>query len=175
MQGRGGDQPGEAADDAADQAGDEVRARREQRQRDQHRRGDDDADHVVLLVDRPARLGAADREPGGDRAQRHAVAAGDHGEVVLGVGDAAGGQHPQRAAGEQQHRGRDAAEPALDPGREDRQADRDDEQVADVDVGEGGGEEAPPLVVERDHQAAEGGERVAAGLLDQQQDRRSRG
>ena len=45
----------------------------------------------------------------------------------------------------------------------------DDEQVADVDVGEGGGEQAPPLVLERDHQAAEGGERVAAGLLDQQQ------
>ena len=81
------------------------------------------------------------------------------------------GQHPQRAAGEQQDRGRDAAEAALDPGREDRQAERDDEQVADVDVGEGSGEEAPPLVLERDHQAAEAGERVAAGLLDQQQQR----
>ena len=68
-----------------------------------------------------------------------------------------------------------AAEAALEPGAEDRQADRDDEQVADVDVGEGGGQVAPPLVPDRDDQAAEGRERVAGRLLDQEQAAPSRG
>ena len=45
------------------------------------------------------------------------------------------------------------------PVAEDRQADGDDEEVADVDVGEGGGEEAPPLVLERHDEAAEGVDR----------------
>ena len=61
--------------------------------------------------------------------------------------------------------GRAAAEPALDPDPEDRQPDRDDEEVADVDVGEGGGEEAPPLALERHGEAADGDQRGAARLL----------
>ena len=62
-----------------------------------------------------------------------------------------------------------AAEAALDPDREDRQADRDDEEVADVHIGEGGDEEAPPLAFDRDGEAAERDQRGAARLLDQQQ------
>ena len=80
----GGEQAGEAADQAADDAGVGVGGRLEDRQRQQDDGDDRDADPVVLLVDRQARLGAADREPGGERAQRQAVAAGHHLDPVPG-------------------------------------------------------------------------------------------
>src|ERR1044072_6706524 len=72
---------------------------------------DRDANRVVVLVELAPGLGATDREPGRDRAQRHPVAAGDHGEVALGVGDARCRQHPQRAAGEQEEAGGGGAAP----------------------------------------------------------------
>ena len=80
----GGEQAGEAADQAADDARVGVRGRLEDRQRQEDGGDHGDADPVVLLVDRPPRLGAADREPGGEHAEGQPVAAGDHLEAVLG-------------------------------------------------------------------------------------------
>src|SRR5690348_2498590 len=169
---RRGSEAGETADHSPDQACDEVRRGDEDRQGDQDHRRHRDADRVVVFADRVVGLGAADREPGGDGAECHPVTAGDHGEFVLGVGGDAGRQHPQRPAGDEEDRGRPVAEAALYPGPEDRQPDRDDEEVADVGVGEGGGENPPELVFDREDEAAEGFDRVAARLLDQQQNRR---
>ena len=53
--------------------------------------------------------------------------------------------------------------------REDRQTDGDDEQVADVDVGEGRRQEAPPVALIGNDQPAEGRERLTGRLLNQQQ------
>ena len=122
-----------------------------------------------------ARFGAADREPGGEHAQRQAVAAGHHVEPVLGVDDRGRGEHAERAAGDHQQPGGEAAEPPLEADPEDRQRDRDDEEVAEVGVGEGGAQVAPPFVAERHDQAAEGGDAVGRRLLHEDQARPSRG
>ena len=79
---------------AAGEAGEDVGGGLEDRQGEQDRGGDRDADRVEVVVDRAARLGAADREPGGDGAERHPVAAGDHLDVPLGVGDPAAASIP---------------------------------------------------------------------------------
>src|SRR5437868_3752298 len=167
----GGGQTREGADGAADDAGEEVGGRGEERQRDQDRGGNRDADRVVLLADRAARLLAADHEPGAEGAERHPVAAGDEGDRVVARSGGAG-EGAERPAGEQQDQRRQRSEAPLDAGREDRQRHRDDEEEADVDIGEGRCEVAPPVFLEGDDDAAEAAQRIPGRLLDQQQDRR---
>ena len=133
--------PGQGPDGASDQPREDIRGGVEDRQEEEHRRSHRDANEVVVLVDRVVGVGAPHREPGSNSAQRHAVATRDHRNIALDAGDTARGQHSERAAGNEQHRGGGAAEAPLHPRREDRQANRDDKQVADVDVGKGGGDD----------------------------------
>ena len=174
---RGGDEAGEAADRAADEAGVDVRGRVEERQREQHRGGDGDPDPVVLLVDR-----ARASRRGGSRTRRRPAPSAM--PLPPAITSNASGRWRSRLAASMPSEPQATSSSAVAalprrrsrPIAEDRQGDRDDEQVADVDVGEGGGE---ARATSRPRSGRSGrrrsAERVAGRLLHEQQARRSRG
>ena len=144
-------------------------------QQQEHRGGDEDPDPVERVVGRRLGLVAADHVPGAERAERDAVAAGgDHEPAVDRRVEGDGGEHPERARGDQEERHRDRAEARLEAGPEDRERDRDDEQIAGVVEDPWRGEVAPPVAVERADDRADLVDVKAGGGLDDQQDRRDR-